>query len=426
LGYFVPFLDVQRGEALLSGITAGSVPDLKMRLGIPASGVGGYHPLRCCKECIENDKRTLGWPIWHLAHQAPSALVCLWHKRPLVQTWHPISPVHRREWLLPNASKASDRYEISLPDEQALGLLFQLAELSEHVFGVEPGVWNPVTLSAVYRRWAHEHSAVTKAGSLRHSVLESELAPRFNQLRGAFRALSPMPIDLQLGSMIGAVIRTTPKPIHPLKHLVLLIAMFGDVNTTRAALNLKEIDYASLNTAEASTSEDDPMVNQNAERLTIFLASIEQGQSISTAAISAGVSTSTGVRWARQHGVVFTPRPKVMNATVLENIRDDLRRGLDRPVVAATHDVSVVSINRLLSTEHGLRDTWHNARHEAARISNRASLISLIRDQPTISSSQLRKTPGSGWTWLYRHDRAWLEATLPSLWNHPPDHPENT
>jgi len=425
LGYFLPFLDAERAETILSGVAAGSVPDLKMRLGIPASGVGGYHPLRCCRECIDHDKATVGWPVWHVEHQAPSALVCTRHGRPLVQTWHRASPVHQREWLIPDASPATDRHEIKVPNRDALTLLHQLAEISAHLFGVEPGLWHQAKLAAVYRRWARDHGALTKSGSLRHSTFKAAIGPRFDQLREAFLAMSPTPIELCLESIIGSAIRTSPKPNHPLKHLTVLIAMFGDADAATAALDQEEVDDFDSRMAGPirNSSEEDTEAKQIPDREAIFLAAVKQGKSIRAAAAAAEVSTGTGVRWAQQHGIVFTPRRKLMHEGVIENIRSDLKRGLDRTTVAANHGVSLASINRLLSTEHDLRDAWSSVRHEAAREKNRACLLGLIDSQPTISVSQLRKTPGSGWTWLYRHDKAWLEKTLPTLWTSLPDNP---
>lgn len=425
LGYFLPFLDAERAETILSGVAAGSVPDLKMRLGIPASGVGGYHPLRCCPECIKKDKVTLGWPIWHVEHQAPSALVCAQHGRPLVQTWHRASPVHQREWLVPDASPAADRHEIKVPNGDALTLLHQLAEISARLFGVAPGLWHQAKLTAVYRRWANDHGALTRSGSLRHSMFVAAITPRFNHLRDAFRTLSPTPIELCLETIIGSAIRTSPRPIHPLKHLAVLIAMFGDAAAAITALDQEDVDDPVSTMAEhiRSAPEEDTAGNQIPDKEALFLAFIEQGRSIRAAAAATGVSTGTGVRWAQRHGIAYTPRRKLMHEAVIENIRADLKRGLDRTTVAANHGVSLASINRLLSTEHDLRDAWSSVRHEAAREKNRACLLGLVDSQPTISVSQLRKTPGGGWTWLYRHDKVWLEKTLPTLWTSLPDNP---
>lgn len=426
LGFFLPFLDAERAEAILSGVAAGSVPDLKMRLGIPASGVGGYHPLRCCQECIENDRVTLGWPFWHVEHQAPSALVCTRHRRPLVQAWHRASPVHQREWLIPDACPAPDRYEIKLPNRDVHEPLYQLADLSARLFGIEPGIWHQAKLSKAYRRWAYDQGALTWSGSLRHSTLMAAIAPRFNHLHDAFRALSPMPIELGLETIIGSAIRNSPKPIHPLKHLTLLIAMFGDAATAIAALDQEEIDDPDSRREEhiRGSSKEDTAGKKVPDKEVIFLAAVKHEKSIRAAAAAADVSTGTGVRWARQHGIAFTPRRKLMHEAVIEKIRADLKSGLDRTAVAANYGVSLASINRLLSTEHDLRDSWRSVRHEAAREKNRACLLGLIDNHPTLSVSQLRKTPGSGWTWLYRHDKAWLEEILPTLWNSLPDNPE--
>lgn len=423
LGYFVPFLDAQRGEGLITATTNGSVPDLKMRLGIPASGVAGYHSLRCCKECIERDKETIGWPIWHLVHQAPAVLVCPWHHRPLIQTWHHISPVHRRIWLTPDAGKSDDRYEIKLPNKDALRLLVELARLSEHVFRVEPGAWNRTMLGAVYRQRAMELGAITREGSLRHLALARALSPRFNHLEETFGMLVPRPVDLRLSPLLTSVIRSAPKPTHPLKHLALLIALFGEATTAIDAIShpRQRAEMPIITQAGWRGKGDAPA--RKAASQTEFLAAIKGGLSVRAAAESAGVSTSTGVRWARQSGIEFTRRAKVMTSTLLERIRADLGNGLDRSLVASTHRVSLVSINRLLSTEHDLLATWRRVRYDAARARNRARLLALIHREPTMTNQQLKKMPGSGWTWLYRHDRAWLEATLPTLWNRVAENP---
>ncbi len=251
------------------------------------------------------------------------------------------------------------------------------------------------------------------------------MAPRFNHLRDSFLALSPTPIELCLETIMGSAIRNSPRPIHPLKHLVLLIAMFGEASAAMAALDQEDVDDLDSRMTEhvRSSFEEDAAGEQTPDKKAVFLAFVEQGRSIRAAAAAAGVSTGTGVRWAQQHGIAFTPRKKLMHEAVIEDIRADLKSGLDRTTVAANYGVSLASINRLLSTEHDLRDTWSSVRHEAAREKNRASLLGLIDSQPTISVSQLRKTGGSGWTWLYRHDKAWLEKTLPTLWTSPPDNP---
>jgi hypothetical protein len=111
LGYFLPFCVAGTAEALLSGVAKGAVSDIKMRLGIPASGIGGYHPMRWCSDCARRDRHKIGWPLWYIDQQCPSTLVCTEHQRPLIQTWHPISPVHRREWLVPEGRGGAHQQE---------------------------------------------------------------------------------------------------------------------------------------------------------------------------------------------------------------------------------------------------------------------------------------------------------------------------
>jgi len=84
LGYFLPTIDDMEAEETIRLITEGSIPSLKMRLGITASRVGGYHPLKLCPDCASEEHERLGYSYWHIEHQFPSSFVCLNHARPLV------------------------------------------------------------------------------------------------------------------------------------------------------------------------------------------------------------------------------------------------------------------------------------------------------------------------------------------------------
>jgi len=420
LGYFVPFLQKVRAESLIQGVAAGAVPDLKMRLGIPASGVGGYHPLRCCVECIRWDRENVGWPIWHIEHQMPSVLVCRLHQRPLVQRWHRITPVHRREWLLPTIDPGPELSEIRPADDQALGALLRLAEMSAYATEQLSGALDQSSISRTYRAWAEAQSGMTKDGSLRHETLQRALSSRFDKLRTAFGQLGPVAYLPDLGAILGSLARQRPKPAHPLKHLLLITSMFDDWQGfwTMHQHSERTIPCEDVAPARGSAVTCQPGARHLAldEKQSAFLCLIQRGDGIRAASISAGISVSTGVRWATRHGAMFVRRTRVLVPSVMEPLRQDLARGVDRTSAAQTHKVSLVTINRLLSTDHALRDAWAEARVHAARIKNRASMLRLISEHPGLPISKLRKLPGSGWMWLYRHDKEWLATALPSLW----------
>lgn len=416
LGYFLPFNDAASGEAILSAVQVGSMPELKMRLGIPAGGIGGYHPLRWCPECVRRDRHEIGWPIWHLDHQPPSTLVCIEHQRPLVQTWHTISPVHRREWLAPGGRSSEPSYEIKVRDDGTLAILLRLARLSTDVLGLAPGTLHSSVTSRMYRTWAARHGAVTRGGSVRLATVQGQLQPSFRLVNRAFEDLEAVSCTLHLPSMLSSSMRRTPRPVHPTKHLVLMALMFGGPEGLS--------DIASANYSAGSTHESDqPVPAENGQRSEVddarglFLELLGAGHSVRSAAVEVGVSATTGVRWAIQAGVTFTSRAKSIKGDLLTGIVAALGDGADRVTVSREYGISATSVNRLLSTDHALRDRWAAARHERARQSHRAAIQAAYARYPLCTQRELRSRNGASWAWLYRHDREWLISAAPSLWD---------
>ncbi len=417
LGYYLPFCTSLTSESVLKWVVDESVPDLKMRLGIPASGIGGYHPLRCCKECVERDLQEIGWAIWHVEHQCPSTLVCSAHRRPLVQTWHPISPVHRREWLVPDVSRGVGRQELVVESDKAMEVLVRLADLSMSVLHLSPGHLDPPATSQLYRSWARAHDGLTKAGSIRHAAVEAQLKARFSLIQAAFAKLGPVACNLNLSNIVSAVMRGAAKPAHPAKHLVLMASMFERSAELIERLGETEqsVSKPVIDTSIRTSSEHALDIMRS--RRDAFFALVDSGQSVRSAATDSGVSVTTGVRWARQYGVAFTSRAKILKDSLREKIRADLLLGCDRHEVALRHGVSLTSIHRMLSSDHALRDSWAIVRYRLALSVHRENFLSEVAKNPSITPDTLRERLGGGWMWLYRHDRDWLLSSLPSLWS---------
>nr|WP_255358206.1 TnsD family transposase [Pseudorhodoferax sp. Leaf274] len=421
LGYFLPFSSRDFAEDILTRVTSGAVPDLKMRLGIPASGIRGYHPLKFCKRCVAQDVEKFGWAIWRIPHQPPSTLVCSRHQRPLVLTWNTASPVHRRSWLLPDEPATDHRAEVKVGGKRADNLLQRMAAISAHAQTLAPGAWRHARLVAVYRHWAKLHGALSPGGSVRHGAIFETLLSDFRIVQSAFQGLAFGACTLDLAAILANTTRWGSTSAHPLKHIALLAAMFESAEDAIRAVE-----------ADGNPSTDEPRLEERQDRTDVELSRRDQfvhlvrgGATIRSAATSVGVTTTTGVRWAHINSLHFPSRAKHLRTGQLEAIRNELRAGVERKIVAARNEVSLTTIHRLLSAEHELRDQWANARHAMARAANRTAWLNLLRKHPGASAKTLRKLPSNGWAWLYRHDKSWLSSSLPTLWERPDDSAES-
>lgn len=413
MGYFLAFTPEDRGKTLLEGVIQGSVPDIKMKLGIPASGIGSYHPLKCCHECIKRDLQTQGWPMWHLSHQLPSVLVCSVHKRPLVLYWDDITPVHRREWIKPSTAASHQRFEIPIADDRTLDLLLRLADVSGKAASLHPGALRRDQLAQTYQRWAATNSALSPGGSIRHSIMVSALSRPFGQISISLSGMGPAACKPQLDQIIGTVARTRPKPAHPLKHLTLITCMFGGWEAFWSAYS----DGSSFQVDDGRTVSTKPTSAPNEELGSRFAQLVrESSLSVRQASAAVGVSTGTGVRWAKIHGIDYTPRARNLTNDFLDSVRQRLRTGLEKVEVIALTKISAVSLNRLLSSEPPLRAQWHLAKTGRLRRQNREKFLATLETHPGVPMWLIRKLPNTGWAWLYRHDKAWLTDVVPALW----------
>ncbi len=171
LGYFLPAMSLTVSSQILAGVLEGAESHLKFKLGIAASRVGGHHPLKGCMQCFAEDERTRGRAYWRVQHQFPSTLVCTRHRCPLVIAWDPITPVHRRGWILPHMGLNRRWIEISQVTHTQLDGLVRLADFSEQWAALQPSSLGQRTLALTYQQALRARGFVTETGSLRLSDL---------------------------------------------------------------------------------------------------------------------------------------------------------------------------------------------------------------------------------------------------------------
>ena len=413
LGYFTACIPKAMAESILRSTLAGSCSDIKTKLGIPASRVGGYHPLKACVECIGKDMRRHGRAYWHVEHQFPSALLCFRHGSMLRWVRDHITPVHRRVWILPTMWPTPDWVDVAPPAQRQAELLARLADYSIYWAKLPPGALDAARLAATYRHAFNERGWVTAAGNLR-------LPSLIRELREHYRGLESLPglgilrsIRFDWPGLVGTLARKTPRNGHPLKHLLMIALLFDDWAQFHARYHAQP----ELDIAIAAEEPDERETQCKGKALERFRSLVQVDDlSITAAARHLGVSTATGVRWATMLELNFTHRAKVLTAERLAPVRAMLRTGADKMSISEICDVSVVSINRLISSDPAIASAWRKARHGIALAKHRQRFLDLLASHPGWPIKQLRSIPGNAYSWLYRNDREWLRAHLPALW----------
>jgi len=63
LGHFLVLVEKAEANCIIERVIEGSMPHLKMRIGITGAGLGGSHWLKFCPQCVKSD-REAGINIW--------------------------------------------------------------------------------------------------------------------------------------------------------------------------------------------------------------------------------------------------------------------------------------------------------------------------------------------------------------------------
>lgn len=408
LGYFLPLVNPDVAATILHRTHEGTMPELKMKLGITASGIGGHHPLKGCSACFDEDEATHGFAYWHVAHQFPSVMVCETHKLPLLMAWDPITPVHRRGWLLPRGGLSKRWIEISIDSELQMERLLRLAAFSARFSELSPGSLDGSILAKAYQAALRGRGLATVGGNLRLSALIEATRTHYRGVETlpGFEALQSVTPDWP--GLAGALTRRKPRPGHPLKHLLLISMLFE-----RWEDFLSTYDHSGIPTEPpASSVTEDP----DSVRTDAFHKLVSKGESIRSASSELGISTTTGVKWAKQLGLAFTPRAKTFSEEKKAIARKMLQNGKESATVAEAVGVSRVSVNRLLASEVELQEAWTFARFLVRQKQARRRFMLVLKQYPGLVTHEIRRLPDNRYMWLYRNDRDWLREHLPAVW----------
>ncbi|WP_373565290.1 TnsD family Tn7-like transposition protein [Paraburkholderia bryophila] len=124
----------------------------------------------------------------------------------------------------------------------------------------------------------------------------------------------------------------------------------------------------------------------------------------------------TAIYWAKLDGVFYRRRPRAIHPQNMGSLIAGLLAGAGPDELAQTVGVPRRSVTNFIKAHPDIAAAWRTKFALRQRDYYRARMLRLIADHPHATRSELRRMRGSGYMWLYRHDRDWLGENLPSLW----------
>lgn len=405
LAIYLPFAKVGVASRVLEGVRWSSPSWTKARLGLLASRFAtSSSPLRACPVCLLSDAcGPAGFAYWHRAHQLPGVLICLDHSQPLLQSVERMNGVSKFKWCTPSQVRWAEQVQLPLASRTALHTLAlgadQICQLGQEVILLD-------RLAAVYRRQATVTAVCTASGQIRMPALRRIAEALSECLPDAEPFVWPVDKAKVLTSVFTSLLRDQKSTRHPLAHLLLAQALFGDWKSAIHA-------YRSQNSTDQASIPSNRRANTCAvgrDREIEAVSLMRRGVSVSAAARAVGADPVTGSIWAMRSGITCMRRPQKVEPSDRSRAIRMLKAGAPKDQVAAALSVSASTVTKILRTTPGLQATWHRSRHDMARGAARETIERCMREHPSATRSEIRRIAQAAFAWLYRNDRAWLQS----------------
>jgi len=411
LPFYLPFLNQEKATYIIHGIRTGSHIHTKYLLGLPASRVGANHPLKVCKECINEQEHNFGVCYWSLQHQLPSSWICHKHYLPLFSIKTTQTPVHLREWILPNKKYLNSSTFIPTLNSKQISKLDRISRFGEKTLLLLNSTFNPITLSHCYQLALHKRGMLTEQGNLRLSLYLPDLKDYYKDISTlpGFQILQSL--DCTTGGFAAVISRKKPKVNHPLKHLLLISYLFKDWDSFITSYNKASNTPPTwkIHKSQDHTKTNNPLYKSLYDKL------CNKHLSIRESANQLGISVTTAVVWAKEQGIDVNTRPKTIGSIKLKEITNLVKSCEDKKEICSKSKISLVSLNRIFRYNTELHDLWRYSQFSKQRDAARTSFLNILEQNPGVPVKYIRKIPGNNYMWLYRHDKTWLKNNLPML-----------
>lgn len=410
--YHAYFATDERRSALDAALRGAPPPSPPGVLGVMASMPNAPSRLRYCPGCVAEDRDTHGIAHWHRSHQLPGVVVCPKHaialqdstvQRTLRRTRHAFRAL---EAVLPQGGTP-----LLAPRTHVATLVTLARDSAWLLSGASPP---PAldALRAIVQARLRLIGWLTPGGNVRAQTLRDAWGEHYPEaLRASMHCgLGRLSDPLRTTRIMLPGARRSPHPLPALMVLRLIGLPIQDL--TAEANGLRE--------NSPRRRPNPPCINHLCPDVaTNRWTSVEHG---------AGPPPRLKVRCARC-GLAYTTDPSGTAAPAIAERgqlwQQTLRELVERRTTSLRGVARMLGVDPVTVKRHaaslGLAVPWTppagargaDSASGATQEKQRKRWTQLCRRRPTLTRTQLRRIAPALWTWLYRHDRAWLTGHQP-------------
>jgi hypothetical protein len=406
-------------EVVQSAVVAGRVDqqaNVDALVGLRTTRVLLPELFRCCRGCVEDDRKKFGSAYWHRVHQLPGVIVCPTHGLTLE---HTLLYRHRRksryqlvslEQILQSAEPFSET-----PRGRHQGRIFQeIAADAQRLITSEP-IYETTLVKQLLSSRLRMIGWATRTGRLRCKPIQTAWQERYpskfrEELQcGISTLVDPIPI-------LRRTLSLKYRRPHPLLICMLLRVVGISVDELRQQLARQcQTDRPSENFITFCQNNICPAYNTNQH-----VNTKPSDKDANCIEVSCGCCGSINI--AKLDSPKYL---KVLDRGYLWDERlTELVNASNKSLraIARTLGVDPMTVKRRAAIL-GIETQWLQPNIPMTSIQTecidkvegkRNEWKKLRASNPETSITELRKLKPSLWTWLYRHDRKWLDNNKPA------------
>lgn len=412
--FYAPFLDAQRGQAIVNAMRDRGHAGIQQSLGLTRSGLGPMAPLKACRACMEEDKATVPTAWWHMQHQWDPIRVCLRHRQPLLVASDRLHTNGLRAWHLPRDLQVDQWQPAPIVDSVQLNRLARIAQWTHALLEHREFRYEGPLLRHSYLLQAKAHGLIAMDGALRLAALRDSFS-KAHQGLDLLAGLSFLNRVTDMnGGFLGFLLREFPGSRHPIKHIYLMAHLFAEPEEFFA--RYKEVK--SIADAEGVAGLD-KQLRDIRTRLREMVG--VEGKSVNSACRELGIPPTQAIRLLRKEGIPYKRRPRVLTSDTKERLDGMLKTGAERRDIATVLGIRKAFIKDYLAERPELRATWEMAYETKRTAEYREHFLKVLQDNPGVPIKRIRNIPGNGFQWLFNNDLDWLKENLPGIWRRASD-----
>ena len=397
--YYTAFVSEAVAESVMASLVDGPADGVFMRLGLTASVISAPERLRYCPACLGEMLGRYGEGYWKRSHQLPGVLVCPDHGMALADSSVSPHTHNQHEFVALNLHNCPP--VVVLPawvsDLRQMALLQDIARRSAALL-------NHVSMRSAHRDWGAYYLGAVRD----HGFAKGRERVDQSLFQDAFANFFEPVVDLIPDGLGGdwptAMVRKHRKAFHPLRHILFQLFLDKQLPQSRMVHSFGRGPWECFN----------PLAKHHGQKVVQALTlRHERGRVIGR------FSCACGFVYSREVGSRSSPRILDFGPLLDSQIRQKVAEGLGLRAVARYLAIDPGTV-RLHASRLGLNVPWKSlpARHSRTLVPDRDAIrtrwLDMQQNHADLSRRRLALLLPKEHSWLYRHDREWLEQHSPT------------